>query len=214
MKEFLNFIFQDYENFGLPPSFLSLIKSVCVQKSYKLILLFRFLQYKNFIDRKRVKRGLFYPIMVIAHYFFKKRFYSLCDILNVTLSEKTMIGKGISFPHAFPVVINPASIIGEYCIINPCVLIGRDRGKNGAPIIGSYCFIGHGVKIIGNPKIGDWSFLCPGAIITKDIPSCSLVGGINNIINSEGRKHVLQYLSPIIREKLKNENINNNNILQ
>lgn len=99
------------------------------------------------------------------------------------------------FPHGFPLVVNPDAKIGCNCIIHPCVLIGRDRGKNGAPTIGDNVFIGNGAKIIGNPTIGDFTFISPGAIVTKDVPNCSLVGaGVNNIINNEGRKHVMMYL--------------------
>ena len=87
------------------------------------------------------------------------------------------------------------SVIGENCIIHPCVLIGRDRGKVGAPVIGDNCFIGHGAKIVGNPCIGSWSFISPGAIVTKSVPYGSLVGsGVNNILSDKGKEHVMLYL--------------------
>lgn len=118
-----------------------------------------------------------------------------CTRLNVFLPIRTLIGNGIIFPHAFPLVVNPEAKIGKCCIIHPCVLIGRDRGKDGAPIIGDYVFIGHGTKIIGNPKVGDWTFISPGAVVTKDVPNGSLVGaGVNNIINNKGREHVTMYI--------------------
>lgn len=193
----INFIFQDYESYGMFPSYKSLFKSFFVQKSYKIVLYFRLLQYwQNY--KKNRSLGFLYRIL-------RLRYERLCDQLNVTLYPETRIGKGVAFPHAFPIVINPASYIGKYCIINPCVLIGRDRGKDGAPAIGDYCFIGHGAKIVGNPKIGDWSFICPGAIVTKDVPEGALVGGVNKVINYEGKKHVLMYLSPKVKI---NNNIN------
>ena len=48
------------------------------------------------------------------------------------------------FPHYFPLVINPAAVIGRCCIIHPGVLIGTTRGEPGAPVIGDYCFLGDG----------------------------------------------------------------------
>lgn len=100
------------------------------------------------------------------------------------------------FPHAFPLVVNPEAKIGKYCIIHPCVLIGRDRGKQGAPIIGDNVFIGHGAKIIGNPRIGDNVFISPAAVVTRDVPSGSLVGaGVNNILSDKGAEHVQLYSS-------------------
>lgn len=112
----------------------------------------------------------------------------------MTLDERLVAGKGLSFPHNGPFVINYNSIIGQNCTIHPNVLIGGDRGK-GSPIIGDNVFIGNGAKIIGKCKVGNWVFIAPGAIITKDVPSNALVGsGLNNIINNDGKRHVELYL--------------------
>lgn len=99
------------------------------------------------------------------------------------------------FPHNFPLVINPNAIIGNNCIIHPGVLVGTSRGKEGAPIIGNNCFLGDGCKIVGNCIIGDWVFIAPNAVITKDIPSFSVVGsGINQILSKNGEREVKKYL--------------------
>jgi len=111
-----------------------------------------------------------------------------------SLDEKLTAGPGLSFPHNGPVVINGGSKIGRCCTIHPCVLIVGDRGK-GAPVIGDCVFIGNGAKIIGNCHIGNYVFISPGAIVTKDIPDESLVGcGFNNILNNDGKRHVEMYL--------------------
>lgn len=85
--------------------------------------------------------------------------------LGITLPAQTQIGAGVEFPHNFPVVVHYAAIIGENCIIHPNVQIGTTRGKEGVPVIGNNCFLGNGCHIIGNPKIGDWVFVSPGAFI-------------------------------------------------
>ena len=126
----------------------------------------------------------------------------ICNKYNCYLPYSTDIGSGVSFPHNFPLVVNPAASIGRNCIIHPSVLIGTDRGKKGAPVIGDNVFLGDGCKIIGNCKIGNWVFVSPNAVITKDIPNGAVVGaGINRIISDCGREHVLMYLS----KKQKNE---------
>lgn len=128
-----------------------------------------------------------------------RRYNKLCEIFNVYLPIDTKLGRHCIFTHFFPVVINPESNIGENCIIHPCVLIGRDRGKTGSPQIGNNCFIGHGAKIIGNPIVGDWSFISPGAIITKNIPESSLVGaGVNNIMSNKGKDGPCVIISMLI----------------
>jgi serine O-acetyltransferase len=116
------------------------------------------------------------------------------------------IGEGACFPHGFPLVINGAAEIGRFCIINPNVLIGGNRKVGKSPTIGDFCYIGNGAKLIGDCKIGDWCFIAPGAVVTKDIPSESVVGfGFNNIISSSGRNRVLEYLSERIKVKVKND---------
>lgn len=117
-----------------------------------------------------------------------------CGKYGMSISNDLKAGEGLSFPHNGPFVINGAARIGRNCTIHPEVLIGGDRGK-GVPVIGDNVFIGNGAKIIGNVKIGDWCFIAPAAIVTKDVPEGSLVGsGVNVILNTEGRKHVEMYL--------------------
>lgn len=115
--------------------------------------------------------------------------------MGCTLDPRTQIGPGVRFPHAFPVVINPAAVIGRNCIIYPNVQIGSSRNKAGAPIIGDNVFLGDGCHIIGGCRIGDWCFISPGAFVCKDIPEGSVVGfGINNILSNKGREIVSKYL--------------------
>lgn len=147
--------------------------------------MFRLCQYL------KTKKGIFFDL---ARILTMHRYSTLSESYNVSLPVDTKIGKGLCFPHKFPLVINPSAVIGRNCIIHPCVLIARDRGKRGAPIIGDNCYIGHGAKIIGNPKIEDWCFICPGAIVTKNIAEGTLIGsGLNNILSMKGKDHVLMY---------------------
>lgn len=147
--------------------------------------MFRFCQYLN------SKSGFVVKLIKKLAY---RRYSMLTESFNVSLPIDTAIGKGLCFPHQFPLVINPSATIGKNCIIHPCVLIARDRGKEGFPIIGDNCFIGHGAKIIGNPIIGDWCFICPGAVVTKNMIEGSLIGsGVNNLLSMKGKEYVLLY---------------------
>ena len=44
--------------------------------------------------------------------------------------------------------------------------------------IGSDCWIGYGVKIVGGVKIEDGAIVLSGSVVTKDVPSYAIVGGI------------------------------------
>lgn len=111
----------------------------------------------------------------------------------MTIDYGLMAKPGLIFPHNGPFVINAGAKIGRNCTIHPQVLIAGDRGK-GEPEIGDNVFIGNGAKLIGNCKIGNWCFIAPGAVVTKDMPEGSLVGtGVNNVLNSTGKEHVKMY---------------------
>lgn len=141
--------------------------------------------------------GSFAFKILYAHYIRKT------SKLGLWLSYETEIGEGVDFPHNFPLIINTSAKIGKCCIIHPNVLIGGDRGKGGAPEVGNYVFIGNGAKIIGKVTIGDWSFISPGAIITKNIPSgCTVGSGVNCILSNNGKENVMRYLSIQIRNRI------------
>lgn len=184
---FIDFTFQDQLGMGKNSlSRMIVIVLFFFRKNVGYVLpMFRFCQYLN------NKNGL---IAKLVTKFVFRRYSKLTESFNVYLPIDTAIGKGLCFPHQFPLVINPSATIGKNCIIHPCVLIARDRGKEGSPIIGDNCFIGHGAKIIGNPIIGDWCFISPGAVVTKNMKEGSLIGsGVNNLLSMKGKEHVLLY---------------------
>ena len=95
--------------------------------------------------------------------------------------------KGVYFCHrGFGIVINPNAKIGEGTYIQHGVTIGsRDDTKNpNAPTIGKNCYIGAKAIIIGditlgnNVKIGAGAVVAAGAVVTKDVPPFTVVGGI------------------------------------
>lgn len=159
--------------------------------SYRITIWFRLLQYLH-ISHKNICR---YIVAMGGGKLLNLYYIRLCNKYCCYLPYTTKIGSGLRFPHNFPLVINPACVIGINCTIHPGVLIGTDRSKQGAPEIGDFCFLGDGCKILGNCKIGEWCFITPNAVVTKDIPAGSVVGcGINNIISNKGMEHVKLYL--------------------
>jgi len=64
-------------------------------------------------------------------------------------------------------------------------------GDENPPKVGNYSCIGYGAKIIGGITIGDCVYIAAGAIVTKSIPSKSIVIGTNQVFSFEqwkGRK--------------------------
>ena len=110
--------------------------------------------------------------------------------------ERIRVGRGVSLMNT---VLNTASgsiTIGDNTIFghNCMVLTGRHdfsdgRRKNlagGGEVprdghdisIGSGCWIASGVIITGSVTIGDDVIVAAGAVVTKDVPSGSMVGGV------------------------------------
>ena len=183
-RGFLNYIFQDAKGVYDKDSHVSCFLRCVYLIPFRTIVKFRFIQYlmKSNWGRLFAK-------------WFNYRYSVMTAKMGCEMDPQTKIGQGIRFPHAFPVVINSAAVIGKNCIIYPNVQIGSSRTKPGAPVIGDNCFLGNGCHIIGNCKIGDWCFISPGAFVCKDIPEGSVIGyGLNNIISDKGKETVSLYL--------------------
>lgn len=91
-------------------------------------------------------------------------------------------GWGLTIWHWGSIIINPAAKLGNNCTLYPGVLIGHKAQGGGAATIGNNVFIGAGTKIIGPVKIGDNVIVGQNCVITKDIPSNSVV------VNGCGRR--------------------------
>ena len=57
-------------------------------------------------------------------------------------------------------------------------VFGRSVGGGGIPIIGNNVTIYAGAKVFGNITIGDDVVIGANAVVTKDIPSHSMVAGV------------------------------------
>lgn len=107
-------------------------------------------------------------------------FTNLNDLMHgIWISPRVKIGKGLSIPHPRGVMVNPDTIIGDYCSILHQVTFGGDK-----IVVGDNVEIMAGVKIINDKLknktlfIGNESVLGAGAIILKDVPDNAVMVGI------------------------------------
>jgi serine O-acetyltransferase len=159
----LKFIKEDYRIFRLVHQgnvFLNLI----YLPSFKIVLLFRLSQLFNTYK-------LFKP------------FAYFCTLLNdflhgVWIGPGVQVGKGFYLGHPRGLVVNPNTIIGDYCSIIQQVTLG---GPN--TIIGNFVSINAGSKIISDPlkenvvEIGDNCIIAASATVLKSVPNNSVVAG-------------------------------------
>ena len=106
---------------------------------------------------------------------------------NCQIYPQAQIGSNLYIPHCLGIVVGNTAIIGNNCKIFPNVVIGSSQnarmpkiGRRHA-IIGDNCILGANSSIIGAIHIGDNVIIGAGAVVTKDVPSNSIVLGINLI---------------------------------
>lgn len=67
---------------------------------------------------------------------------------------------------------------GNYCGFNAGVLLWNLDSPDNRPTLGNYVAFGPGAKAFGKLMIGDNVFVAPNAVVTKDVPENTIVGGI------------------------------------
>lgn len=124
----------------------------------------------------------------IAHFMYTAKVPFLPRLLSqisrfltgIEIHPGASIGKGFFIDHGNGVVIGETAEIGDNVLIFHQVTLGNsDFNATGKrhPTVGDNVIIGAGAKILGSITIGNYSLIGAGTIVTKDIPSCSIVVG-------------------------------------
>lgn len=144
-------------------------------KIYSYVYSLRYAEYhrNNSINVNGICFSSIYHTMMMLLYFRKLRKLSLQTGFQINPNS---FGKGLMIYHYGSIIVNEKSKIGDYSIIYPGVVIGAT--DTGCPNIGHHCFIGAGSKILGGVKIGDNVTIAPNAVVVKDVPDNTVVGGI------------------------------------
>lgn len=139
-------------------------------RTRKYLNILRHVEYYKNKDKKPWDH-LFY-----AFYFLIYRRYSLKS--NIFIMPNTT-GKGLFLPHPGFCRISSYCRIGENCTILPMVFFGLKTPDAERKItVGNNCYFGTGCTILGPVNIGDNVTIGAGAVVTKDIPTNSVVAGI------------------------------------
>lgn len=159
-KESWEYIKTDFERYrNRPPkSFLDILYLKIRDHAYNYIFWMRLAGVK----------GLFYPICK----FMQERLSTKYGIL---IKPGTQIGKGFYIGHGY-IVVNPTTIIGDYCNLSQFTTIGSSKGK--AAEIGNHVYIGPNVCLVENVHIGDYAKIGAGAVVIKDVPPHATAVGV------------------------------------
>jgi serine O-acetyltransferase len=124
----------------------------------------------------------------IAHFFFKKRLFTIARIISqvsrfftgIEIHPGAKIGKGLFIDHGMGVVIGETCEIGDNVVLYQGVTLGgtgKEKGKR-HPTIGNNVVIGSGAKVLGSFKIGDDSYVGANSVVLKEVPPNSTVVGV------------------------------------
>lgn len=116
---------------------------------------------------------------LVRKYFQRRLFY----IYNCEISHNAQIHPSVLFGHPTGVVIGSNVVVGADCRIYQQVTLGANlTSNNEMPSIGKGSIVGAGAKIIGPVTIGEHCLIGANAVVTKNVPSYSVVGGTNKYL--------------------------------
>ncbi len=97
-----------------------------------------------------------------------------CQItLGAKLGKGTVLGYG-----GLGIVIHERAVIGKNVMVGSGVTIGGTSKIYEVPVIGDNTMIAPGAKILGPVKIGKNCVIGANAVVLKDVPDNTIVGGI------------------------------------
>lgn len=99
------------------------------------------------------------------------------------------IGKGLTIWHWGMIIIHQGVRIGDNCVLQPDVVIGKRKKNGNPPTIGNNAYVCGGARILGDICIGDNVTIAPNTVVFKDVPSnCVVAGNPARIIKRDGKK--------------------------
>ena len=117
---------------------------------------------------------------LIYGFYYKIKLHRLGFKYNIRIPIN-VCGYGITLYHfagGGGCLIN-ASQVGNYCKLQTGVLIGNaHQSEEEKPTIGNNVCFGPGAKVLGKVIVGDNSYIAANAVVVKDVPDNTMVGGV------------------------------------
>lgn len=101
---------------------------------------------------------------------------------NIRFGKEVFINSGCHFQDQGGIEIGDGTMIGHNVVlatINHDLNPANNRKNHYAPVkIGNHVWIGSNATILPGVTIGDWAVVAAGAVVTKDVPELTVVGGV------------------------------------
>ncbi len=115
------------------------------------------------------------------------------------IPEYMEIGPGLFLNRFGGFYFHGDTVLGSNVNITHGVVLGyMNRGaRRGAPVIGDRSFLGSGAKVIGGIQIGAEAAIGANAVVTRDVPARTVVGGIPaKPLSDQGSDGYINRLAP------------------
>lgn len=121
---------------------------------------------------------------------------------NISIGKDVFINSGCHFQDQGGIEIGDGTLIGHNVVlatINHDFYPENNRKNHYQPVkIGRYVWIGSNATVLPGVSIGNWAVVAAGAVVTKDVPAFTIVGGIPAKI-----------IRRITKKEIQNEGISN-----
>lgn len=101
---------------------------------------------------------------------------------NIRIGKDVFINSGCHFQDQGGIEIGDGVLIGHNVVlatINHDLNPAMNRKNHYAPIkIGAHVWIGANATVLSGVTIGDWAVVAAGAVVTRDVPAMTVVGGV------------------------------------
>ncbi|MDE7327950.1 MAG: sugar O-acetyltransferase [Lachnospiraceae bacterium] len=101
---------------------------------------------------------------------------------NITIGKDVFINSGCHFQDQGGIEIGDSALIGHNVVlatINHDLNPRENRKNHYAPIkIGTHVWIGSNATILPGVTIGDYAVVAAGAVVARDVPAMTVVGGV------------------------------------
>ena len=101
---------------------------------------------------------------------------------NITIGKDVFINSGCHFQDQGGITIGDGTLVGHNVVlatINHDLNPSKERQNHYAPVrIGNHVWIGSNATVLPGVTIGDWAVVAAGAVVTKDVPAMTVVGGV------------------------------------
>ncbi len=144
---------------------------------------------------KNCRRGI---VGKLENLYLQWRFQKMSVKLGFSI-PLNVFGPGLAIVHYGTIVVNPNAQVGENCRIHPSTCIGASGGSDKAPQIGDNVYIGPGVKIYGDIRIGSNIAIAANSAVNKSFKVANmLIGGVPaHEIKSVDISRVIKHISKL-----------------